>query len=219
MTKNIPGLLLLGAMAFAIAACGDGADDLLGGRGGPVDAVPPSPEGGIEKDPNTCTTRGATHIGYGKKDLAEDRVKAVQGADRGRLKPYSALKTEIKRVTGQSPGSLDAAAGTFGTPQDRFYSEPIASALTVSTSFSVGFEACLGVTKDSPDYAAAPTAESASKVCTTLARKYWSRAADEAEIAACVQMATTDSAAEPDARRRWAYTCATVLTSAGFMTF
>ncbi len=219
MAITIRGLVFLtSALALALAACDGGADSLTGapaenpvvdGQGPGVDPIAPV----------SCSTRGTKYTGFGKADLGSDRVEALAGADRGRLKPYSALSPEIKRVTGQSPASLNAASSTYGTPQDRWFGEPIASAISVATTFNVAFEACRGVTKDAAEYAAAPTAASAAAVCSTLARKFWSRTPAEDEIAACAQVALTDTAAESDPRRRWAYACAGVLSSSGFMSY
>jgi hypothetical protein len=55
----------------------------------------------------------------------------------------------------------------------------------------------------------------------------WSRTPTPAEIDACVKVAVTDSVTETPATgarqttpvRRWAYACASVLTSAGFLTY
>jgi hypothetical protein len=52
-----------------------------------------------------------------------------------------------------------------------------------------------------------------------MTRKFWSRNATPDEIAACVNVATVDASKETDAKRKWAYTCAAVMTSAGFVTY
>jgi hypothetical protein len=48
---------------------------------------------------------------------------------------------------------------------------------------------------------------------------FWNRAPNPDEVGACVDMATNGTASEPDPRRRWAYTCASVLTAAGFLSY
>ena len=58
-------------------------------------------------------------------------------------------------------------------------------------------------------------------------KKFWSRDATDVEAAACVQMAMVDSLTEVSGmstimttpQRRWAYTCAAVMSAAGFMTW
>ena len=52
-----------------------------------------------------------------------------------------------------------------------------------------------------------------------MARKFWNKTPAPQEIQACVDVATTGAAKEPDARRKWAYACASVMTSAGFLTY
>ena len=46
-----------------------------------------------------------------------------------------------------------------------------------------------------------------------------SSSSSQAEVDACVKVAMVDTTKETDPKRRWAYTCASVLTSAGFMTY
>jgi hypothetical protein len=67
--------------------------------------------------------------------------------------------------------------------------------------------------------ASMPTEESAATMCSALMRKAWSKTPSPEEITACTTLATTKLAAEPDARRRWAYVCASVLSSSQFLTF
>src|SRR5947208_3360509 len=86
-----------------------------------------------------CTTQGRKYVGFGNADLVATRVDGLAGSDRARLKPFAALKSEYTRVTGSSPSSLDAWAPTFGIPEPRWYSEPISSALIVTTTYAVSF--------------------------------------------------------------------------------
>ena len=51
-----------------------------------------------------------------------------------------------------------------------------------------------------------------------MSRKFWSRTPTTQEIASCADVAMTGAAGEPIARA-WAYACACVLTSAGFLTY
>jgi hypothetical protein len=52
-----------------------------------------------------------------------------------------------------------------------------------------------------------------------MAQKFWSRAPSTGELSACVKTAVEDTTTETNPRRRWAYTCAGVMTSAGFLTY
>jgi len=56
-------------------------------------------------------------------------------------------------------------------------------------------------------------------MCGALMRKAWSKTAAPRRIASCTTLATTKLATEPDARRRWAYVCASILSSSQFLTF
>ena len=162
---------------------------------------------------------GKAHVGFGKTDLNEDRVDALAAADRGRVKPYSALAGEFARVLGTTPDTLGGAAGTFDAPPSRWYTEPKGSAVALYAAYAVAFDGCLTYTATDPRYGAAPTDATATAECTTMTRKFWSRAGTSAEIKACADAIVIGAAAEPDPRRRWAYGCAAVLTSTGFTVY
>lgn len=164
----------------------------------------------------TCTVAGKPHIGLGNIDLAA-KDDGAMGADRARVKPYSALASEFSRVLGNAPPSLAAAGPTFGVPSDRWYFEPIASAVFVDTAFDVAFEGCQTLTNGDSQFTTAPTDDSALAQCTTWARKFWSRDATPDQLTACVGV-TADTAAESPPRR-WAYACATLLTASPFLTY
>ena len=66
---------------------------------------------------------------------------------------------------------------------------------------------------------AAPTAASAQTACAAMAQKFWSKTPSPTEIQSCVDVAVIGAAAEPDGSRKWAYACASVLTSAGFLSY
>jgi hypothetical protein len=152
--------------------------------------------------------------------LTANRVVAPLGVDRRRLKPYSALRTEYPRVLGTTPASLGGAAPTFSsTPGTRWYEEPAASAVELQKSLDIAFDGCLTYTATATQYGTAPTASTATTECTAMAQKFFSRSPSAAEVTACVSAATEAAAAEPLARRKWAYACAAVLTSTGFLTY
>jgi hypothetical protein len=206
--------LLLGACASE-----DGTELSGGNPPGPTDppgAPPGTPPPGTV-DPATCG--GKEFAGFDGKNLVADRVVANVGVDRGRFKPYDALAAEYKRVLGNTPVSLAAAADTFGKPEPRWYDEPLAGGVVLQTSYTIAFDGCLTYTETSADFAGAPTAATAAVRCTAMARTFWSRTAAPDQIAACVDVAVTGSASEANPRRRWAYACASVLSSAGFLTY
>lgn len=202
--------LLLGL--FGVASCDDPTDDAKRRNvTGPDDSDPSVPK---------CTDVGATYTGFAGTNLVESRINAKIGTDRGRLKPYSALRGEYERTLGVTPDSLEGAEASFGRPPDRFSQEPRGSAIQLFSAYRVGFDGCLTyVEKNKATFAGAPTAESAAAQCKAMARKFWSRAATDEELAACTAVALTDTASEPDPQRRWAYTCASLLSSTGFLTY
>ena len=85
----------------------------------------------------------------------------------------------------------------------------------------------LTATATAAPYAVVPSNSTADTECRTWARKFWSRDATDPEVTACVQVAMVDSLKEASGMtsinttspRRWAYTCASVMAAAGFMTF
>lgn len=196
-------------------------------------AAPEGEDAGDATDPTApmCTVFGKPHLGLGGEDLAATNDGPPDG-DRARAKPYDALRTEYGRVLGSSnhPALVDRAGGTFGIAPERWFLEPIMSAVFVDTAFKVAFEGCLLVTSD-PRFSATPSATRATRQCAEWARRFWSRDATPEEIAACVEVAldTTpetygrpgvdETTREVTPPRRWAYTCASVLASAGFLTY
>lgn len=215
-------------VVFAFA-CNDGdLGDLewgSGKKGGPGGANGGENGTNPANDPNasptaTCLDRAAKYTGFGKSALIDDRLDAVEGVDRQRFKPYTALTSEYPRVTGvNAPALLGQSGSTFGQPAARWYEEPEGSAVNLYTAFRIAFESCLTLTANDAKYATAPAEPAAGQECAAMARKFWSRSATPDDVKACVQVATVDSTTETDARRRWAYTCASVLTSAGFLTY
>jgi hypothetical protein len=232
--------LVLGALGAActsspfceIGFCRDSHPAADGTEGAAADATAGAPNA------PSCTVFGQSHIGLGGEDLAA-KDDGPPGGDRARSKPYSALLTEYGRVLGSqnAPSSIDTKGPTFGIAADRWYLEPIASAVFVSTAFEVAFEGCLKMTGELPGgsadarYAAEPTKDTAGVECAEWIRRFWSHAGTPDTIDACVAVATdttsetygrptvdeTTRATTP--RRRWAYACASVLTATGFLTF
>jgi hypothetical protein len=188
---------------------GPGADGLPPGSTDPA-AVPPTP---------ICPSMGVSYVGLGGRKLTAGRIEVVAGGNRDRIKPFGVLGTEFQRVASTTPTLLAANAATFGAPPARWYQEPTVSAVSLFTSYRVAFEGCLELTKTAPEYAAAPTDVTAAAQCTTLARKFWSRTPTPEEITACTTVATVDTAGETDVRRRWAYVCAPLLSSAPFLAY
>lgn len=216
-------LSLAAFFVVLLAACSSEDGNQLSGGPGPAGGdpggpgAPGEPGGPGTVDPATCG--GKAFAGFEGENLVADRVVANVGVDRGRFKPYDALAGEYARVLGTTPASLAAAADTFGKPEPRWYDEPAVGGVVLQTAYKIAFDGCLTFTASGADYAAAPTAATATAQCAAMARKFWSRTASPDQLAACSDVAVNGAAAEPNPRRRWAYACASVLSAAGFMTY
>jgi hypothetical protein len=110
-------------------------------------------------------------------------------------------------------------AATFGDDPPRWFSEPQMSAVTLYSAFQVAYQGCQTLTSTDVAFADAPTADTANAQCAEWANRFWNRTASADEVAACVQVATQDTQSVSGARLRWAYTCASLLTSAGFLSY
>lgn len=223
MNANAKLTFTFSFLACVMLACGDGGDELTGGpqRGGNgpgEEGTQPGEDGKpAADDPALCTSK--TYAGFENFELTSERKVQKLGTDRARMKPFSALQTEYTRVLGNTPASLTGAAATFGQPPARWYEEPAANAVALQTAQNIAFDGCLTYTATATEFASAPDQTSAETQCAAMARKFWSKTPGPSEISACVEVATTGSAAEPNARRKWAYACASVLTSAGFLAY
>ena len=215
--------LTFSLLAGILIACGDEGGELTGGpqRGGngsgDEETKPGENPGQDPADPALCTSK--TYAGFDNRELTSERKVLKLGTDRARMKPFSALQTEYSRVLGNTPASLTGSAATFGQPPARWYEEPQANAVALQTAYTIAFDGCLTYTGTAAEFANAPDAASAETQCSAMARKFWSKTPGPSEISACVEVATTGSAAEPNERRKWAYACASVLTSAGFLAY
>jgi hypothetical protein len=230
---------------LAMAACAPDDADCSGtgscrdsnhGQDGANGKSGTSADGGPEAP--ACTLFGKPHIGLGGVDVAS-KVNVAAYADRARAKPYTALVSEYSRVLGAAnkPALIDSKGPTFGQPGDRWFIEPLASAVFVNTAYEVAFEGCLKLTGDvaggtaEPRFATAPTADSAKAVCGEWMRSFWSREGTPDQIQACVSAATETTTetygggnTAPVSRavtpkRQWAYACASVLTATGFLMY
>ncbi len=157
------------------------------------------------------------YAGFGGRSLDGDRLDQLVGTDRQRVKPYAVLVTDYNRVLGLTPSYIQGQAATFNQPAVRWAEEQEMSAISMYQAFQASFQGCLTYTGTSAQYGANPTAATASTECTNFQKKFWSRIPSAAETTACVTFATSAVNNDANARRRWAYTCASVLTSTGFL--
>jgi len=158
------------------------------------------------------------YAGFGGRSLDVDRLDRVVNTDRRRVKPYEMLPGEYNRVLNMTPAFINGQAATFNAQPARWFEEQQLSAVSVYQAFTASFQGCLSLTAAGTQYAANPTAATAATQCTNFQRRFWSRTPTAAETTACVNFATSAANNDPSPRRRWAYTCAAVLTSVGFLT-
>jgi len=216
-------------LSVVVVACADEAGELSGRRGAPGqngenpggEGDPNAPGGpdapGDPSQPGTCAV-GTPHIGFDMQDFVKDRPVGAIGVDRRRLKPFSALRTEFQRVLGAQPAAMASSEAAYGTVQARWYSEPVAGAVSTVTTYSLAFAGCYDTMTDAA-YTAAPTTATATTKCTELQRKAWQVTPAADEVAACVDFAVNGIATEADIRRRWAHVCASIMTSTGFTSY
>lgn len=160
-----------------------------------------------------------TYEGFGGTRLEAGREDEEVGFDRDRIKPYSALGGEYARVLGKpTPALLSQLSSTFGQVPPRWYVEPAANAVSLYSSMRVAFVGCIDFT-NTADFDAAPDAVNAEMKCTEFAKRFWSRSPDTEEVQACVDVIVSGTARETQPRRKWAYGCSAVLSSAPFLTF
>lgn len=217
-TNALKSALVLFSLAGMLVGCagdvgepgGPGGDDLVG-----IDPTTGLPTTGG----SSGGTGGTAYKGFAGSTLGLDRLPGELGTEERRVKPFSALTTEYARVLGKAPALLPTFASTFSEAPARWFEEPAASAVSMFSAYRAGFQGCLELTATDGAYASNPTAATAATVCTSLATKFWNRALAADEMATCVDVATNQTTKDTNPRRRWAYTCAAVLASAGFLTF
>jgi hypothetical protein len=214
-------LLLVLPVALLSGACSANPDELTGGevRGGATEGEEGAGEGTPEALQCTAKPDGRAYKGFDGTDLSVTRANENVGVNRARVKPYAVMASEYKRVLGLVPEAIKTAGTSFDDPPERWYAESTHSGVSMNALLEISFEGCLAYAKATPSLAAAPTAETATTECTKLMRKAWARSPSPDEIASCTDLATAKLAAQKDVTRRWAYVCASVLSSSQFLTF
>jgi hypothetical protein len=237
MRTTIFGIALTGLLGLACSSTGD--DDILdpnnpnGPGSGPGSSGTPTPEA-----PKDCRSNQVKHIGLGGKDM-NIRVDGTQDQttwapvveDRHRMKSYDVLKGDFARVLGTTNQTnmqnlLNNSADAFGAAPPRWYAEAQASAVSLYTTYRVAFRGCLQYANVTPEWATAPTAATAATECAKFQQKAWDRVPVKEEIDACVAIATDEASfakgtPQPvtDAKAKWAYACASVLSSSNFTSY
>lgn len=159
------------------------------------------------------------YVGLGSRSLEADRVDNPVGTDRRQVKPYSMLPSEYARVLGSTPTTILNQGKTFNEPVARWHEPAELAAVSLYQAFQAAFEGCLTFTATAAKFAVNPTSTTAPTECAAFQQAFWSRVPTSAETSACASFATSAVNNDVDPRRRWAYACAAVLTSTGFLTY
>jgi hypothetical protein len=159
----------------------------------------------------------ALYAGFGGRSLDGDRLDQMVGKNRLRVKPYPMLVTDYGRVLGTTPAFIQNKGQTFNQPGPRWADEQELSAVSLYQAFQASFQGCLTFTSTGAQFSANPTTATANTQCAALQKRFWSRVPTAAETASCVGFATSAVNNDTNPRRRWAYACAAVLTSTGFL--
>ncbi|MFT3842572.1 MAG: hypothetical protein QM723_36620 [Myxococcaceae bacterium] len=227
MKTSLKILLAASALMLGCNGTSDATLHMQDGQQMPMDTLPPVDQPPAINPPETTTPTnptqnhcdfGRVYQGFAGTELTAGRIDVDLGLETARFKPYSALQTEYPRMLSNTPGLLASAGNTFAIIPARWYVEPQASAINLYTAYRIAFQGCLTATAGS-GFNTAPTAATAATHCTTWAKQFWTRDPAQAEIDACVKVATVDTSTETNANRKWAYTCASVLSSADFLTY
>lgn len=209
----------LAALGIALVACTEDANSLTGSR----QNVPGQngEEGTDTPAALQCTEKpeGRSYVLFDGSKLENNRLNENVGVNRARFKPYAVMTGEYQRVLGVVPPSLAAAGASFDDPPARWYDEAAHSGVSLNAQFDISFEGCLAHVKTPAEFGAPPNGDSAKTFCSSLMRKAWSKTAQPPEVDGCVELATKKLESEPDVRRRWAYVCASILSSSHFLTF
>jgi len=205
------------ALAVAMLTGCDATMDTSGGMA-PTNSLSQAPDKFVWGDAPKCDM-GRKYVGFGGADLTADRVDGAIGDERARTKPFTSMATEYQRVLGNKPALLNGADATFGIIPARWFSEPKANAVSLYTSYRIAYQGCLTAVQNGSQFGNTPDAATAATQCQQWGRTFWSRTPLQPEVDACVKVATVDTAAETNARRRWAYACASVLTASDFLTY
>ncbi len=219
MKSTRSAMIGLAVLGIALVACTEDANSLTGSRERPNE--PGEPEGEGTPAALQCTEKpeGRSYVLFDGMRLEGTRANENVGVNRARFKPYVVLAGEYQRVLGVVPPSLATAGASFDDPPARWYDEAAHSGVSLNAQFDISFEACREHVKAPAEFGQAPNEGSAKTFCSSLMRKAWSKTAQPPEVDGCVQLATKKLESEPDARRRWAYVCASILSSSHFLTF
>lgn len=182
---------------------------------------------------------GRAYVGLSGEHLEVSRRDAAAFIDlhrpyRGNHKSGNdwAVTSDITASVGadafSAPESRDpGTGGAFGVVPDRWYEESIVGPFAIYVSFSFAYKACLSaITRPNSRNVTGwyehtkfePTPERARAFCQRTQQNAWQRAPETDEVQACADLAL-NLQEEPDLPRRWAYVCASVITSMNLLSY
>ncbi len=236
-------------------ACGASQDDIHGrnrNNAGDDDSNAAAADGGADAGPAPviCAPEmGRVYKGFDGTNLAQNsldqvqRVDAVAGSDRIRMKPFAVVNatkdkqytmsvdtvfpSEFKRVLGVSGNDLGTAAvlSAYGVLPDRWFVEPQAGAIPLYSIYVTAFKACSKYVRLPANAEYKSLATDPVATCAALQRKAWNRTPTQPEVDACAGIAKDPSndvgtnMDKDNALLRWSYACAAVMTAEGFVTY
>lgn len=195
--------------------------------------VPPLPSVAICED----APAGRGYLGLAGEHLEAERSDVAAGYDTRR--PYRnflhnsdwVVAVDLQKAVGNSPVAADPErrdpgfGASFGITPPRWYNESEVGTFAVYVTFNYAFKVCLRefdaerALTHQPWYEHAafePTEERARDFCSGVQAKAWLRDPSAEELQACVDLAL-DLGEEPDFKQRWAYVCASVLSSPNWL--
>ena len=173
------------------------------------------------------TSLGRSYHGFAGEVLDASRLALAAGQDLVRVRDGSDLGSQfVGRSLDLTVVTLSDAQA-FGVAPPNWYEPAEASFATAYRVYALGFEGCLKKLKNPAnyhpfghgDFSASPTPESAERQCKKMGEIMWWRAMTPEELAPCVDYAQEVLALEPVPQRQWAYVCAAVAGSAGFIVY
>jgi hypothetical protein len=219
-------------MFSLLAACLDSGDDELGGDLGANSSTPPGSGTGIatvcREGQKEYTGLGDVKLVSGRLDGMADVNGTMRTMDRHRVKPNAAFAADLHRIlgtTGQT--SMDAlladAKEVFTDGEGRSFEEPEVSAVGLSTAYRAAFRGCKVYSTSVSAWSAEPNVTNAAEQCAAFQQKAWDLMPTKSEIDACIKVATDSSnfttAKVTAPSDKWAYMCASVLTSNHFLAY
>ena len=170
---------------------------------------------------------GRRYFGFAGEALDARRESLASGQDLARVRDGSDLGTQLGGRSLDLATSSSSDRQAFGVAPPNWYEHAQASFATAYRVYALGFEGCLKKLQNPAnyhafghgDYAVSPTPESAARQCKKLGELMWWREMSAEELAPCVEYANEVLSLEPVPQRQWAYVCAAVAGSAGFLVY